>query len=45
MVIPVGFEPEGQRLMRVTREGERAFRDEVLTDVRFVPLIGAQGYA
>jgi protein-L-isoaspartate(D-aspartate) O-methyltransferase len=43
LVIPVGPEDE-QMLVRVTREGEADFRREDLTQVKFVPLIGAQGW-
>lgn len=43
LVMPVGPEDE-QTLVRVTRQGEHDFRREELTEVRFVPLIGAQGW-
>lgn len=43
LVIPVGAEGAAQVLMRITREGS-GFREEVLSGVRFVPLIGAQGF-
>ncbi len=33
-----------QQLLRVTREGETTFRQEAFGVVRFVPLIGAQGW-
>jgi protein-L-isoaspartate(D-aspartate) O-methyltransferase len=43
LVMPIG--PDGeQTLMRVTRTGAASFRHEPLVDVRFVPLIGAQGF-
>ncbi len=42
LVIPVGPESE-QVLTRVTREGD-GFREVALTPVKFVPLIGAQGW-
>ena len=45
LVIPVGAQDEVQILMRVTREGEDSFREEPLLDVRFVPLIGEQGWS
>jgi hypothetical protein len=32
-------------LMRLTRTGSDSYREESLADVRFVPLIGAQGFA
>jgi protein-L-isoaspartate(D-aspartate) O-methyltransferase len=43
LVMPVGPENE-QTLLRVTREGAEAFRQEELGEVRFVPLIGEQGW-
>lgn len=43
LVMPVG--PDGsQTLMRITRTGRQGYREEPLLDVRFVPLIGAQGF-
>lgn len=44
LVIPVGRDSASQVLMRVTREGPTTFREESLGEVRFVPLIGAQGW-
>ncbi len=44
LVIPVGEEEGLQSLVRVTRVGEKSFRQEALADVRFVPLIGEQGW-
>lgn len=43
MVIPVGSQ-DSQSLVRVTRESESQFTEDALTPVRFVPLIGAQGW-
>jgi protein-L-isoaspartate(D-aspartate) O-methyltransferase len=43
LVIPVGPDESSQVLTRVTKEGAR-LREEPLVDVRFVPLIGAQGW-
>lgn len=43
LVIPVGSH-ESQSLVRVIREDESRFTEEDLTPVRFVPLIGAQGW-
>ena len=43
MVIPVGSH-ESQSLVRVVRETGSRFTEEELTPVRFVPLIGAQGW-
>ncbi len=45
LVIPIGEEKALQTLVRVTREADGSFRREDLGDVRFVPLIGAQGWA
>lgn len=44
LVIPVGPSETEQVLIRVTRVGESEYRDEPLADVRFVPLIGAEGW-
>lgn len=44
LVIPVGDLKELQKLVRVTRVSETDYRHEDLTDVRFVPLIGARGW-
>jgi protein-L-isoaspartate(D-aspartate) O-methyltransferase len=44
LVIPVGPTPREQRLVRVTRTGEDEFEEEDLLPVRFVPLIGEQGW-
>ena len=45
LVMPVG-EPEAvQNLVKVTRRGDEDFEEENLGPVRFVPLIGAHGWA
>jgi protein-L-isoaspartate(D-aspartate) O-methyltransferase len=45
LVMPLG-EPEAvQKLVRVVRRGEEEFEQEELVPVRFVPLIGAHGWA
>jgi protein-L-isoaspartate(D-aspartate) O-methyltransferase len=44
MVIPVGDNREFQELLRVTRISETKFETEDLATVRFVPLIGAEGW-
>ena len=44
LVIPVGEGRSVQRLVRVTRGADGRFHEEELGDVRFVPLIGAQGW-
>ncbi len=43
LVIPVGPESRGQELVRVRRHGDET-TEEDLGPVRFVPLIGAQGW-
>lgn len=44
LVMPVG-KADGQKLMRITRTTTDYFAEEDLGDVRFVPLIGAHGWA
>ena len=44
LVIPVGAEPRLQELVRVTRTSEHAFQTEDITGVRFVPLVGEEGW-
>ena len=44
LVIPVGRDPKVQELVRITRISEYEFRREDLADVRFVPLIGHEGW-
>ena len=44
LVIPVGEGRSVQRLLRVTRGADGRLREEELGDVRFVPLIGTQGW-
>ncbi len=44
LVMPVGSDGTSQELVRVRRTGNR-FPEEDLGPVRFVPLIGEQGYA
>jgi protein-L-isoaspartate(D-aspartate) O-methyltransferase len=45
LVVPVGPDEESQQLVRVTRVSETEIRKEELAPVRFVPLIGEQGWA
>ena len=45
LVIPVGRDPGVQELVRVTRISENKYDREDLADVRFVPLIGQEGWA
>jgi protein-L-isoaspartate(D-aspartate) O-methyltransferase len=44
LVMPVGTQPHSQTLVRVTRECHEVFRQDNLSLVRFVPLIGAEGW-
>lgn len=44
LVIPVGRDPGHQTLVQVTRKSEDAYEAEDLGQVRFVPLIGAEGW-
>jgi protein-L-isoaspartate(D-aspartate) O-methyltransferase len=44
LVIPVGPDESSQVLVRVVREGDQRFREEPMMPVRFVPLIGEQGW-
>lgn len=44
LVVPVGRTTSHQRLLRITRTDEETFHEEELAPVRFVPLIGAEGW-
>jgi protein-L-isoaspartate(D-aspartate) O-methyltransferase len=44
LVIPVGGSPTIQRLLRVRRLDDAGYEEETLAAVRFVPLIGEQGW-
>jgi len=44
LVIPVGADRRLQELMRVVRVSEHEYTAEELADVRFVPLVGAEGW-
>jgi protein-L-isoaspartate(D-aspartate) O-methyltransferase len=44
LVIPVGTDPTVQELVRITRVSEQDFKREDLADVRFVPLVGEEGW-
>ena len=44
LIIPVGTEVRAQELVRVTRVSQTEFRREDLADVRFVPLLGKEGW-
>jgi len=41
---PVGRDPRLQELVRITRISEDEYKREDLTDVRFVPLVGEEGW-
>ncbi len=45
LVIPVGTDPRAQELVRVTRVSNNEFKSEDIADVRFVPLVGKEGWA
>ena len=45
LVIPVGADQRAQELVRVTRISQDEYRREDLADVRFVPLLGEEGWA
>ncbi len=45
LVIPIGTDPRAQELVRVTRSSKDEFLTEDIADVRFVPLIGKEGWA
>jgi protein-L-isoaspartate(D-aspartate) O-methyltransferase len=44
MIVPVGDNPRAQELIRITRVDEDEFEREDIADVRFVPLIGKEGW-
>jgi protein-L-isoaspartate(D-aspartate) O-methyltransferase len=44
LVIPIGSEERSQTLMKLTRQDDTTFESEDLGGVRFVPLIGEQGW-
>lgn len=45
LVIPIGMDQRSQELVRVTRVSKDEYRSEDIADVRFVPLIGEEGWA
>jgi protein-L-isoaspartate(D-aspartate) O-methyltransferase len=45
LVIPIGSDPRAQELVRVTRTSSDEFATEDIADVRFVPLVGKEGWA
>jgi protein-L-isoaspartate(D-aspartate) O-methyltransferase len=44
MVIPVGDQTSAQVLVRIVRISDREYQEEKLTYVRFVPLVGDEGW-
>ena len=44
MVIPLGSDPRVQKLVRITRNLDHEYIREDIADVRFVPLIGREGW-
>ncbi len=44
MIIPIGDDSRAQELIRITRVDENLYDREDLADVRFVPLIGEEGW-
>ncbi len=45
LVIPVGSDRRFQELVRVIRVSEHEYKTEDIADVRFVPLVGEEGWA
>jgi protein-L-isoaspartate(D-aspartate) O-methyltransferase len=45
LVMPVGADQRAQELVRITRISAREYRSEDIADVRFVPLIGEEGWS
>jgi protein-L-isoaspartate(D-aspartate) O-methyltransferase len=45
LVIPVGIDQRVQELLRVIRVSEHQYKTEDIADVRFVPLVGEEGWA
>jgi len=45
LVIPVGTDRRAQELVRATRTSDDKFTTEDIADVRFVPLVGQEGWA
>ena len=44
LVIPIGADQRAQELVRVTRSADGKFKTEDIADVRFVPLVGQEGW-
>jgi protein-L-isoaspartate(D-aspartate) O-methyltransferase len=45
LVIPVGIDRRVQELLRVIRVSQHEYKTEDIADVRFVPLVGEEGWA
>jgi protein-L-isoaspartate(D-aspartate) O-methyltransferase len=45
LVMPVGKDRQNQKLIRVTKLSQDEYVNEAITDVRFVPLIGQEGWS
>lgn len=44
LIIPIGPQLENQQLVRVIRGAEDSYRQEIICAVRFVPLLGQEGW-
>lgn len=44
LVMPVGRDPDHQRLVKVVRRGEQDYEERAFGDVKFVPLVGGDGW-
>jgi protein-L-isoaspartate(D-aspartate) O-methyltransferase len=44
LVMPVGSSPSRQRLVKIVRLGEHDYEEHAFADVRFVPLVGGDGW-
>ncbi|WP_233859784.1 protein-L-isoaspartate(D-aspartate) O-methyltransferase [Paraburkholderia sp. HD33-4] len=44
LVMPVGGSPSRQRLVKIVRRGEHDYDEHAFADVRFVPLVGDDGW-
>jgi protein-L-isoaspartate(D-aspartate) O-methyltransferase len=45
LVMPIGPDESRQKLVRITRVTRTEYRKEALADVRFAPLVGAEGWS
>jgi protein-L-isoaspartate(D-aspartate) O-methyltransferase len=44
LVMPIGREPDRQRLVKIVRVDEQHYEEHAFDDVRFVPLVGEDGW-